>query len=105
METNDKIITTAMYGYIESNDRLSTEQKGCRKESWGTKDKLLIDKTALNDCMKRHTNLAMVWVDYKETYDMIPYSWIIESLKFINVADNVIKFIERSMMSWNVNLS
>ena len=47
----------------------------------------------------------MVWVDYKKAYDMIPHSWIIESLKFTNVADNLIKFIERSMKSWNVNLS
>jgi len=36
---------------------------------------------------------------------MIPHSWIIESLEFTNVADNVIKFIKRSMKSWNVNLS
>ena len=36
---------------------------------------------------------------------MIRYSWIIESLKFTNVADNVVKFIERSMKSWNVHLS
>jgi len=59
----------------------------------------------MNDCRKRHTNLAMAWVDYKKAYDMIPHSWIIESLEFTNVADNVIKFIERSMKSWNVNLS
>ena len=36
---------------------------------------------------------------------MIHHSWIIESLKLTNAADNVIKFIERSMKSWNVNLS
>ena len=46
----------------------------------------------------------MAWVDYKKAYDMIPHSWIIESLKLTNLADNVIKFIERSMKSWNVNL-
>ena len=99
------LISTAMYSYLESNDRLPAEQKGCRKESRGTKDQLLIDKTVMNDCRKRHTNLAMAWVDYKKAYDMIPHSWIIESLEFTNVADNVIKFIKRSMKSWNVNLS
>ena len=36
---------------------------------------------------------------------MIPHSWIIKSLKFTNVADNIIKFKERSTKSWNVNLS
>ena len=53
------IISTAMYSYLESNDRIPTDQKGCRKESRGTKDKLLIGKTVMNDCRKRHTNLSM----------------------------------------------
>ena len=30
------ITATAMYSYLESNDRLSTEQNGCKKESRGT---------------------------------------------------------------------
>ena len=64
------IISTAMYSYLESIDRLPTEQKGCRKESRSTKDQLLIDKTVMNDCRKRHTNLAMAWVDYKKAYDI-----------------------------------
>ena len=64
-----------------------------------------IDKTVMNDCRKGHTNIAMAWVDYKKAYDMTPHSWIIESLKFANVADNIINFIERSMKSWNINLS
>ena len=59
----------------------------------------------MNDCRKRHTNLGMVWVDYKKVYNMIPHSWIVESLKLANVTDNVISFIERSMNNWNINLS
>ena len=47
----------------------------------------------------------MAWVDYQKAYDTIPHSWIIESLKFANVADNIVNFIERSMKSWNINLS
>ena len=99
------IISTAIYNYLDSNDRLPIEQKGCRKKSRGTKDKLLIDKTVMNDCRKRHTNLGMAWVDYKKAYDMIPHSWIIKSLKLANVSDNIVNFIERSMKSWNINLS
>ena len=97
-------ISTAMYSYLQSNDRRTTEQKGWRKESWGRKGQLLIHKTVMNDCRKRHTNLAMAWVDYKKLNDIIPSSWIIESFKISNVADNLIKFIERSIKRWNVNL-
>ena len=98
------IISTAIFNYLNSNDRLPIEQKGCRKESRGTKDQLLIDKTVMNDCRKRHTNLGMSWVDNKKAYDMISHSWIIGSLTFANVADNIVDFIERSMTSWNINL-
>ena len=45
---------------------LPVEQKGCRRNSRGTKDQLLIDKTVLNDCEKSHTNLRMAWIDYKK---------------------------------------
>ena len=88
-----------MYSYLELNDRLPTEQKRCREEIRGKKDLLLINKTVMNDCRKRHTNLAMAWVDYKKAYNMIHNSWIAESLKFTNVANNIIKFIERLMKS------
>ena len=46
------IISTAMHSCLESNDRLSKERTGCRKEIRGTKDQLLIDKTVMNDCRK-----------------------------------------------------
>ena len=54
------VIADNIYTYMESN-KLPEEQKGCRR---GTKDQLQIDKMILKDCKSRHTNLAMVWVDY-----------------------------------------
>ena len=36
---------------------------------------------------------------------MVPHSWIIESLKFARVAQNVIAFLERSMKSWTTELT
>ena len=48
-----------MYSHLERENVLPSEQKGCRKGSRGTKDQLLIDKTVLRDCKKRHNNLAM----------------------------------------------
>ena len=53
----------------------------------------------------KHFNLAMAWVDYKKAFDMVPYSWIIESLKLAQVAPNVIDFVGRSMKSWSTELA
>ena len=47
----------------------------------------------------------MVWINYKKTYDMVPYSWISECLKMFSVAKNVQDFINNCMKSWKLELS
>ena len=75
------MIAEETYDYLENMKLLPEEQKGCRRKSRGTKDKLLIDKTVLKDCKKRHTNLCMAWIDYKKAYDLVPHSWINECME------------------------
>ena len=60
---------------------------------------------ALADCKRKHKNLAMAWVDYKKAYDMVPPAWIIESLKMAQVAENIIIFLQNSMVNWNTELT
>ena len=38
-------IAESIYNFLDVNDKLPVEQKGCKKKSRGTKDQLLIDKT------------------------------------------------------------
>ena len=52
-------IPEIIYNFLDVNDKLTVEQKGCRGKSWGTKDQLLIDKTILHDCRKKYTYLEM----------------------------------------------
>ena len=73
------------------------EQKGCQRNSRGTKDQLLIDKTILRDCKRRHTNLAMVWIDYQKAYDMAPHSWTKECMQMFGIANNIQNFLGESM--------
>ena len=84
---------------------LPSEQKGCRKETRGTKDQILIDRMVLKNCKRRHTNLAMAYVDYKKAYDMIPHSWILKSLQLVGAADNIVNVLEKSMTKWKVQLN
>ena len=90
-------IAESIYNFLDINDKLPVEQKGCLKKSRGTKDQLLIDKMILRDCRKRHKNLGMAWIDYKKAYDMVPHSWILESLELVQVSHNILKFLKRSM--------
>ena len=48
-------MTGTIYNFLDVNDKLPVEQKGCKKKNnkiRGTKDQLLIDKTVLRDCRK-----------------------------------------------------
>ena len=93
-------IAESIYNFLDVNDKLPVKQKGCRRKSRGIKDQLLIDKTILRDCRKRHTNLGMKWIDYKKAYDMVPHSRILESLELVQVSDNILEFAKRSMANW-----
>ena len=88
------IIANSVYEYLEMYNLLPVEQKGCRRNSRGTKDQLLIDIMVLNDCKKRQTNVGMVWTDYKKAYDMIPASCILESLGLVQVSENIVELIK-----------
>ena len=69
------------------------------------KDQLVIGKTILRDCRKRHSNLGMAWIDYKKAYDMVPHSWILESLELVQVSDSILQFGKRSMANWQTKLA
>ena len=42
----------------------------------------------------------MAWVDYKKAHDMVPHSWITESLKMAQVAENIITCLQKSTVNW-----
>ena len=47
----------------------------------------------------------MAWIDYEKAYDMVPQSLIINCLKMYKIPDEVIKFIEKTMKTWRVELT
>ena len=96
------VIAEVMYKDLE--DILPEEQKGCRRRSRRTKDQLLLDKAILKDC-KRHTNLAMTWIDYRKAFDMVPHSWIGVCLEMFDIAVNVRQFLHSSMEKCNTELT
>ena len=57
------------------------ERKGYHKGTRGTVDLPYIDQHILKESKAKKKNVAMVWIDYKTTYDMTPKSWIVGCLK------------------------
>ena len=98
------IIGDEMYRHMEDQAILPDEQKACKKNSCGTKDQLLMDKTILKNCKRRHTNLAAAWIDDRKAYDMIPNSWVTECLEMIGAASNTRPFVQKTMPLWRTKL-
>ena len=44
------------------------------------------------------------WIDHKKAY-MVTHSWIFESLELVQVSDNILKFVKRSMANWQTELT
>ena len=65
----------------------------------------MIDKTVLKDCRKRHTNLSMAWIDYREAYDLVPHSWVNECMEMFGTAENLRTVLQKSMQQWRLLLT
>ena len=91
------VIAEEIYAYLKGENLLPSEQKGYKRKSRGTKDQLLIDKTVLKDCRKRHTNLAMACIDYKKAHDFVPHSWMKECMELMGIAESVRELLVKSM--------
>lgn len=61
------------------SDHMSDLQKSIDRGSQCTKHQLVVDKTIAGDS-RRSTKLAMVWSDYRNTYDSISHFWILKCL-------------------------
>ena len=72
-----------------------SEQKGCGKRICGAEDLLYIDQHILNEGKTRRKNLAMAWIDYKKSYDIVHQSWILHCPKIYKISDPVVQLVYR----------
>ena len=75
------IIADEMYTHLMSNNLISNQQSGCKRECYGVKDQLLHNKTVTENARRNGKNLFMAWIDYKKAFDSVPHSWLIETME------------------------
>ena len=73
------LITERTYNFLDNNNILPTEQKGCKRESYGFKDQLMIDKMLLENNRSSCKNLSTAWIDYRKASDRVAHSWLLTS--------------------------
>ena len=104
-----KLLTSVLakkeYAHLSKKNMIPDEHKRCRKDSRGTKDQLSIDNKILKCCDKHQRNLAMGWIDYKKACDMVPHGWMIESMKKVRIAENIVNLLENRKETWKTELT
>ena len=98
------MVSYSLYKFLDNNHILPWEQKGCMRGSRGTKDHSLIDKNVMKASIERRTNLILGRIDYRKAYDMVPHSWIKETLSTLKASSSITKLICNSMAKWTTNL-
>ena len=46
----------------------------------------------------------MGWIDYKKAYYMVPNRWMIEAMKIVGIADNIVNLFEDIKETWKTEL-
>ena len=88
------VISRRMQKYMDDENLIQKEQKGCNRGSKECKDQLLISKEILQEC-KRRKKLSMAWIDYQKAFDRVPHSWTIKSLELIGINKKLCHLIRR----------
>ena len=98
------LISDSIYHHLDTQNLLPQEQKGCKKNSRGCKEQLLIDKLILKNCKRRKQNLFMTFIDYKKAYDKVPHSWILSCMSMCGISPTIINLFDTSFKQSSVDL-
>ncbi|XP_015189702.1 PREDICTED: uncharacterized protein LOC107073527 [Polistes dominula] len=104
-----KIITSTICRQIDThltkNNIISEEQKGCRRNSQGCKEQLIIDSIIMNQAKKQQRNLHTCYIDYKKAFDSVPpHTWLIEILKIYKINKHTQQFLKHTMSTWRTRI-
>ena len=77
--------------HCTTNNIITTEPAGSKKQSWGCTDQLLTNKMILAEVQHQRRNLLM-WLDYIKAFDSVLHDWIIQALQLAKIPVKIIKY-------------
>ena len=66
-------INQFLQDHCDSNKIVTDEQAGGKKEVWGCREQLIINKIILDQVKKNRRSLITIWLDYKKAFDSVPH--------------------------------
>ena len=92
-----KLFSTILYkrieAYLESNNLISKEQAGFRK-NYRTTDHIFVLKTAVKKILKTGQYLYSCFIDFRKAYDSVWRKGLLYKLQKLGLTGNVFKIIE-----------
>ena len=79
---------------------ITNEQARGKKGTWGTTEQLLKIKSILKVVKNSQRNLVTVWLDYRQAFDSIPLSSLLQALKLAKVPGTLINPFKNLAKSW-----
>ena len=98
------VLSEKMTKHLNEAGILAEEQQGAIKNSYGTKTQLIINKTVVNDAIRKKKDLSMVYVDYAKAYDSVPHQWMLDIMEAYKISPVIIGFLSTAMKLWKTDL-
>lgn len=98
------IITQKIDKHLTQHNILAEEQKGCRKNSKGCKEQVVIDSIVMKQTEKQQRNLITCYIDYKKAFDSIPHSWLLKILEIYKIDQHIQHFLSVTMQTWRTTI-
>lgn len=98
------IITQKIDKHLTQCNILTEEQKGCRKNSQGCKEQVIIDSIIMKLTEKQQRNMVTCYIDYKKAFDSIPHSWLLKILEIYKIDQHIRNFLATAMKTWRTKI-
>ena len=89
-----------MQEHCISNNTITPKQACGKPKVWGCIEKLLLNKSILNEVKQRKRNLITIWLDYQKAFDSIPHDSMIQSLRLAKIPEKLVTVIETLTKQW-----
>ncbi|KAI5738427.1 hypothetical protein M8J77_006974 [Diaphorina citri] len=99
------LINNKIAAHLDHNAIIAEEQKGCRKNSRGCKDQLIMDEIITGQIREKNRNAAISWIDYKKAFDSIPHTWLLKVLDLYKIHPRIRKALQACMATWKTDLT
>ena len=98
------VISDKITKHLNESSILHEEQQGGIKNSYGTKTQLIINKTLVEDAIRKRKDLSMVYIDYAKAYDSVPHQWTLDIMAAYKINPIIINFLSAAMKLWKTDL-